>query len=93
MLVEWEVLTRTVLLEPNRRLELRQQGRQHTRVARNQQRLGRMLPFEQAVVFCDSAMFHERPDRVAELEHLALELVDALGQVVPRRREHLLASR
>lgn len=35
-----------------------------TSLARTVADLGRMLPFEQAVVFCDSAMFHKRPDRV-----------------------------
>lgn len=35
-----------------------------TSLARTVADLGRMLPFEQAVVFCDSAMFHLRPDRV-----------------------------
>ena len=35
-----------------------------TSLARTVADLGRMLPFEQAVVFCDSAMFHQRSDRV-----------------------------
>jgi len=35
-----------------------------TSLARTVADLGRMLPFEQAVVSCDSAMFHLRPDRV-----------------------------
>ncbi|QYN32284.1 hypothetical protein K1T35_27175 [Pseudonocardia sp. DSM 110487] len=35
-----------------------------TSLARTVADLGRMLVFEKAVVCCDSAMFHERPDRV-----------------------------
>jgi hypothetical protein len=35
-----------------------------TSLARTVADLGRMVPFEQAVVFCDSAMFHARSDRV-----------------------------
>lgn len=43
-----------------------------TSLARTVADLGRMLPFEQAVVFCDSAMFHKRPDRVEKVDVLAV---------------------
>jgi hypothetical protein len=43
-----------------------------TSLARTVADLGRMLPFERAVVFCDSAMFHKRPDRVDQSDVLAV---------------------
>lgn len=45
-----------------------------TSLARTVADLARMLPFEQAVVFGDSAMFHRRPDRVDRSE--VLEVLD-----------------
>jgi hypothetical protein len=43
-----------------------------TSLARTVADLARMLPFEQAVVFGDSAMFHRRPDRVEKADVLAV---------------------
>jgi hypothetical protein len=45
-----------------------------TSLARTVADLGRMLPFEQAVVFGDSAMFHKRPDRIEKAD--VLEVLD-----------------
>jgi hypothetical protein len=43
-----------------------------TSLARTVADLGRMLPFEQAVVFADSAMFHRRPGRIDKEDVLAV---------------------
>ncbi|TWF81779.1 hypothetical protein FHX44_117724 [Pseudonocardia hierapolitana] len=43
-----------------------------TSLARTVADLGRMLPFEQAVVFADAAMFHKRPDRLEKADVLAV---------------------
>jgi hypothetical protein len=50
-----------------------------TSLARTVADLGRMLSFEKAVVFCDSAMFHARSDRVE-----AADVLDVLDHE-PRR--------
>jgi hypothetical protein len=47
-------------------------GLQVTSLARTVADLARMLPFEQAVVVCDAAMFYKRPDRVDPAEVVAV---------------------